>query len=111
MNNSNYRFLLAVLTFCCAIRLTAQQATNAPVDTNAIRTEMEATMHQVEKIVNQPVAAYRRAPGMHVSTFKEGWFHPGALKPPFLTVDVRQTQETPYDKYEYVSSDLNPGLA
>ena len=71
---------------------------------------METAIHQVEKIVNQPVAAYRSAPGMNVSTFSPGWFHEGAMKPNFNTVDVRATQETPYDSKEFVTSDLNPNI-
>lgn len=38
----------------------------------------------------------------------EGWFHPGATKPNFNTVDVRTSQETPYEKY--ITSNLNPGI-
>jgi len=45
----------------------AQSPTNAPAQTNSVRAEMEAAIHQVEKIVNQPVAAYRRGPGMDVN--------------------------------------------
>src|SRR5439155_13080426 len=47
---------------------------------------------------------------MHVSQYSPGWFHEGAAKPDFNTVDVRATQETPYDKHEYVTSDLNPNI-
>lgn len=73
---------------------------------------MDAAIHQVEKIVNQTVPAFRRAKGMHVSEFSPGWFHPGAIKPDFNHVDVRATRETAeFDKHEYCSSDLNPGLA
>jgi len=71
---------------------------------------MNAAIQQVEKIVNQTVPAYPRKPGIHVSEFSPGWFHEGAIKPDFNTVDVRTSRETPYDKYPYVSSELNPGL-
>jgi hypothetical protein len=72
---------------------------------------MEATIHQVEKIVNQTVPAYRRSEGMHVGKFSPGWFHEGAIKPDFNQVDVRATRETAeYEKSEYCTSDLNPGL-
>ncbi|HVV01671.1 MAG TPA: hypothetical protein VHH88_09945 [Verrucomicrobiae bacterium] len=76
----------------------------------SIKAEMKEAVGQVEKIVNQPVAAYRRAPHMHVTMFKPGWFHPGATKPDFNNVDVRATREAPFDRFEYVSSDLNPGI-
>ena len=89
----------------------AQQSTNTGAQISALETEMNAAIQQVEKIVNQTVPAYRRTAGMHVSVFTPGWFHEGANKPEFSTVDVRASQETPYDKYEYVSSDLNTGLA
>src|SRR6266404_1234271 len=88
----------------------AQQSTNSEAQVSALETAMNAAIQQVEKIVNQTVPAYRRTAGMHVSVFTPGWFHEGANKPDFNTVDVRTTQEQPYDKYEYVSSDLNPGL-
>jgi len=71
---------------------------------------MDAAIHQVEKIVNQTVLAYRRTPSMRVSEYSPGWFHEGATKPNFNTIDIRTTQETPYDKHEYVTSDLNPNI-
>jgi hypothetical protein len=88
------------------------QNTNDLASTNAIRAEMQQATHEVEKIVNQPVTAYRRTPGMkNVGKFQGGWFHPGAMTPNFDTADVRQTQDhAAYDKYEYVTSDLNPGI-
>ena len=98
---------LAIYRPCQSIA--QQQATNSAASTNAIQVEMEAAIHQVEKIVNQPVTAYKRANGMHVGKFEGGWFHPGAIKPDFNNVDVRKTQETAaYDTHEYVTSDLNP---
>jgi len=48
---------------------------------------------------------------MQVATYRPGWFHEGASKPDFNNVDVRTTRETPYGQYEYVTSDLNPGVA
>src|SRR5436305_3612527 len=106
-------FFLGLMLFaCCGSPSIAQTATNAPPDTNATKAEMDAAIGQVEKIVNQTVPAYRRARGMHVSVLSPGWFHPGAIKPDFEHVDVRTTRETAeFDKHEYCSSDLNPGLA
>ena len=47
-----------------------------------------------------------------VSHYGPGWFHPGAIKPDFNTVDVRKTQELLYLRgREYSTSDLNPGEA
>ena len=80
------------------------------IGTNAVQAEMDTAIHQVEKIVNQPVPAYRRAPGMSIGEYSPGWFHPGAIIPDFNRVDVRATQETPYAQNQYVTSDLNPGI-
>jgi|SRR6267378_4509835 len=100
-----------ISALCCSTSLTAQTATNSGTDTNAIKAEWEAAIHQVEKIVNQTVPAYRVAEGMHYSVYKPGWFHEGAIKPDFNNVDVRTTRETAnYEQHEYCTSDLNPGL-
>ena len=102
---------LCLWAVCCATRATAQTATNAAADTNAVKAEMESAIHQVEKIVNQTVPAYRVTEGMHFSVYKPGWFHEGASKPDFNHVDVRASRETSnYEQHEYVTSDLNPGL-
>jgi hypothetical protein len=60
--------------------------------------------------VNRPVAAYARTPGYSVSVYSPGWFHEGATKPDFNTVDVRKSQELIYASQQYVSSDLNPNM-
>jgi hypothetical protein len=100
-----------LLAICFGTSSSAQTSSNSVTDTNAVKAEMDAAVHQVEKIVNQTVPAYRRAHGMHVSEFSPGWFHPGAIKPDFNHVDVRTTRETAeFDKHEYCTSDLNPGL-
>ena len=52
-----------------------------------------------------------RTPDMQVWIFHPGWFHPGAEKPDFNTVDIRATQMDDYDQHDYVTSDLNPGVA
>src|SRR5437016_589982 len=96
---SPWVFLLALgLPFTSSAPLVYQagqgwrfETRNGPIEaqTNASWREMEAAIHDVEKIVNQPVTAYRRAPGMEVSKYAPGWFHEGASKPRFDTVDVR----------------------
>lgn len=75
-----------------------------------IRTKMNAAIFRVEEIVNQPVTSLARTPDMHVAMYSPGWFHPGAEKPDFNSVDIRATQELPYSQNDYVSSDLNPGV-
>ncbi|MHB8286226.1 MAG: hypothetical protein ACYDD1_16335 [Caulobacteraceae bacterium] len=57
-------------------------------------------------IIDQPITHLPRTPA--AAQFGEGWFHPGAIKPDFNTVDVRATQELVYDKFDYVTSNLNP---
>lgn len=71
---------------------------------------MNAAIQQVQRIVNQPVTRYARTSRRRVATCKPGWFHEGATKPDFNTVDVRATQEAIYDQHDYVTSDLNPGV-
>jgi hypothetical protein len=79
------------------------------VDHSNAQSIMDSAISQVQGIVNQPVTQLKRAPGMIVGEYP-GWFHPGAQKPDFNTVDVRATQQFVYDAYQYVSSDLNPGV-
>ena len=86
------------------------QTTNLQAQIDAVNSEKNDAMEQVRKIVNQPVTRYVRQPGMQVAVFSTGWFHPGAVTPDFNNVDVRTTQDKMYDKYGYVSSDLNPGV-
>jgi len=45
-----------------------------------------------------------------VAFYSPGWFHQGAIKPDFNTVDVRATQQLDYAGHQYVTSDLNPGV-
>ncbi|HWF18257.1 MAG TPA: hypothetical protein VG754_03275 [Verrucomicrobiae bacterium] len=75
-----------------------------------VKLEMTNAINRVCEIVNRPVKAYVRQGDIDVSIYSPGWFHPGASKPDFNTVDVRQTQELPYAAHKFVSSDLNPGI-
>jgi hypothetical protein len=84
--------------------------TNQPADSNDAKMEMDDAIAQVQKIVNQPVTRLNVTADMKVATYSPGWFHPGAEKPDFNTVDVRATQELTYGKDKYVTSDLNPGV-
>ena len=87
-----------------------QALSNTNARIAALELEQSNAVAQVEKIINQPVLAYKRQRGMHVSEYKNGWFHPGATTPNFSKIDVRTTQETPFDKFQYITSDQNPGL-
>jgi hypothetical protein len=82
--------------------------TNQPSSTADVKTELADAITKVKVIVNQPVSSLPRTPDMAVATYSPGWFHPGAIRPDFNTVDVRTTQKLDYAKDEYVTSDLNP---
>jgi hypothetical protein len=79
-------------------------------DESALVAEMNDAIEQVKRIVNTPVPALPRTADAKVEVFGPGWFHEGATKPSFLSVDVSATQQFPYDQFEYVTSDMNPGL-
>jgi hypothetical protein len=66
----------------------------------------------VKQIVNQPVEALTRPAGADVAAFGPGWFHPGAMTPNFAnpSFDVRRTQELPYARFTYVTSDISPNV-
>jgi hypothetical protein len=79
-----------------------------PSDPKAV---MEDAIARVKAIINQPVTPVTRTPNMSVSIYKPGWFHDGAEKPDFNTVDIRTTQNLQaYSKSEYATSDQNPGI-
>ncbi|MDB6121823.1 MAG: hypothetical protein JWQ71_816 [Pedosphaera sp.] len=71
---------------------------------------MADAIRQVTAIINQPVTPIPQTPEMEPSISEPGWFHDGAIKPDFNTVDVRTTQDLQYDKRDYVTSDVNPGV-
>jgi hypothetical protein len=102
--------LLLLLGLCRATPACAQQSTNTEEQITALQSEMNTAIQQVQRIVNQPVARYAHTSRMHVTTFNPGWFHEGASKPSFNSVDVRSTQEAIYDQYEYITSVLNPAV-
>jgi len=76
----------------------------------ALQMEKSNAWQRVVQIVNRPVQVYgRTADQHHVALYSPGWFHPGAEKPDFNTVDIRKTQQLVYAQSQYVTSDLNPG--
>jgi hypothetical protein len=98
---------LVLIGYC---RYSLAQSNQVQARRTAIQSEWQAAVQGVQKIVNQPVRKLARTETMQVSTYGQGWFHNGALKPDFNNVDVRKTRETPYDSHQYVTSDLNPGF-
>ncbi|MGA9776707.1 MAG: hypothetical protein WBS33_00375 [Verrucomicrobiia bacterium] len=105
-------WLVVLLTWFSSPALADSSGASANAQQFAtLKSQMNAAILRVQQIVNQPVTELRRTPDMEVATFGPGgWFHPGATKPNFLLVDVRASQEFPYGKFEYVTSDLNPGV-
>lgn len=104
-NAARWSFLLLVAGAASPVAHGFERADEA-----TLTAEREAAIEQVKRIVNAPVPALPLPPEARVGTFSPGWFHQGAGRPNFLNVDVRTTQQFPYDKYEFVTSDLNPGL-
>jgi hypothetical protein len=82
-------------------------ATHQIINQSNAQAIMNTAMTRAKAIINQPVAAFPMTPDIRVVTFKP-WFHPGAEKPDFKTVDIRTTQQKVYDQYSYVNSDENP---
>lgn len=107
-------FVLVIVLAAAAGRVSAQpSADQTSASTNdqiaALQLQLTNAWHQVEAIVDQPVQAYRRDPGYHVSVYSPGWFHPGASTPDFNNVDVRKSQQFVYTS-PWVSSDLTPNM-
>lgn len=97
-----------LIVLLCAVGASAYEFQAS--EERALVAEMNDAIEQVKRIVNDPVPALPRTPDAAVGMFQPGWFHEGAIRPNFLSVDVHQTQQFPYDRFEYVTSDLNPGL-
>jgi hypothetical protein len=84
--------------------------TNQPSRVTDIKAELADAIARVKEIINRPVEGLPRKPGMSVATASPDWFRPGAAKPDFNKVDIRNTQEFPYEQFEYVTSDPNPNI-
>jgi hypothetical protein len=79
---------------------------------DAAKAQLKKATDQVKQIVNRPPPSVPITPDMRVASYGNAWFHPGATKPDFNTVDVRTTRDlSNYSKFPFVSSDLNPGIA
>jgi len=100
----------ALLVGLCQSLLAQQPAPDPKAQRTAVEAELKAAIREVQRIVNQPVRQLTRMPNMDVSIYSPGWFHEGAAKPDFNTVDVRTTQDVSYGKNQYISSDLNVGV-
>jgi hypothetical protein len=89
------------------VKCIAQVPAASPRTVESVNAEMNAAIQKVKYIVNDPVTPLRRAPGMRVSSYPT-WFHEGASKPDFNTVEVQKTQELSYEKFEYVALASDP---
>jgi hypothetical protein len=103
-----FRVLLVSLFFNLQVPMFAGAA-STDEQIAAIKAQMNDAIFKVQDIVNQPVTQLKRTPGMIVGYYPF-WFHPGAIKPDFNKVDVRTTQKFDYDKFQYITSDSNPGV-
>ncbi len=90
--------------------LPAALAFHQTINSANAKSIMDDAIARVKAIVNQPARQFVLTPGIWASKYGPGWFHPGAIKPDFNTVDVRATQDTHYSQNRYVTSDLNPGV-
>jgi hypothetical protein len=101
--------------FCLRAQQPADQtpavaSTNSPADQiAALQLQFTNAWLRVCAIVGQPVQAYQTDNQYPIAIYP-GWFHPGAEIPDFNTVDVRQSQQFPYESHQYVSSDQLPAL-
>jgi hypothetical protein len=101
----------ALLVGLCQSFVAQQAMPDKQAQRAAVEAELKAAIREVQRIVNQPVTPLKRSPEMQVSEYNPGWFHEGAAKPDFNTVDVRATRDTAtYAKHQYVTSDMNPGV-
>lgn len=84
----------------------AQAVASQPESIQQLDADAARAKDEVIAIVNQPIEHLPRTSQAAVSS--PGWFHPGAIKPDFNTVDIRATQQLIYENDSYVTSDLNP---
>jgi hypothetical protein len=86
-------------------------SSNPAIDKANANSIRDDAINRVREIVNQPVPQIpiaRNEPDLDY--YPNGWFHPGAEKPDFDTVDVRTTQDLRYARKKYSTSNLNPGV-
>jgi hypothetical protein len=71
---------------------------------DTVKEQLDDAVGQVRKIINQPVPYVEATPAMGLGY---GFFHEGAQRPDFNTVDVRQSQQYVYDSYALISWEGN----
>ncbi len=99
---------ISVLSKASNVAAAGAPPTQNPTDKlAALQKEMRDAVAKVEYIINQPAATTQRGAQMRVWEY-EYWFHPGATKPDFNTIDVRNTQGAQYDGEDYVCLKSQP---
>ena len=109
--------LKTALSICLALFVVISLPTWAPAQAATVQADARPSLAELDaeaaqakqrvlEIVNRPVTRLPRTQAAFV--YSPGWFHPGAIKPDFDTVDVRSTQMFIYDTQTYVTSDQNP---
>ena len=73
---------------------------------SVLKSDEAKAEQRVIAIVNQPITHLARTD--EAAVYSPGWFHDGAIKPDFASVDVHATQEFPYAQSAYVTSDVTP---
>jgi hypothetical protein len=92
----------------------AQDNPQNATDLAEVQRNLKTALARVRAIVNQPVDSVALTPEIKAKagSFNEGWFHPGALVPAFMSVDIETTQELgSYSQEEWVTSSLTPDRA
>jgi hypothetical protein len=77
----------------------------------ALADQVNTAVKSILTIANAPVTHVPRQAGMKIQSFGPQWFQPGSARPDFNNPDIAKTQQLPYAKYSYVSSELNPNEA
>jgi hypothetical protein len=83
-----------------------------PVLVATLQALLKRAVDRVVDIINEPAPTVPLTPALGAELWGPIWFHAGAIKPDFNTVDVTKTQETAdYAKFKYITSELDPGVA
>jgi hypothetical protein len=88
---------------------TAGNTNHPSAKATAAQVDLNDAISRATAIINQPPKQVPEREGMNTGNYKT-WFHEGAARPDFNTVDIRKSQDTSYAQSEYVTCDLNPGI-
>jgi hypothetical protein len=76
------------------------------------RAKLGEALAKARAMINQPVTSYPMTEELRAkaSLYEDGWFHPGADIPNFIDIHIERSQEPYGSQYEWVTSNLTPGL-